>query len=57
MLTSSCAISTKELADKVKDAVDDANKGHDATFSDVSTEIEEIALYETEEEIPILNGR
>lgn len=48
----SCAVTTNEIAEKAKKAVDEANKS--ATM-DSSTEVQEITLYESEEEVPILN--
>ena len=56
-VTMSCrvaAFSTKELALKAKEAVVKANKGDDM-LKMVCDKIEETIVYESEEEVPILN--
>lgn len=49
----SSSFSTRELAEKAKVAVDEANK--DASPFSVWSSIEESELYEDESEVPILN--
>lgn len=53
MKHSSSSFATRELAEKAKAAVDEANK--DAAPFAVWSSIEESELYETENEVPILN--
>lgn len=55
MQCSSSSFLTKELAEKAKAAVDEANK--DASPFSVWSSIEECDLYETEDEVPILNKK
>lgn len=50
---SSSSFTTRELAEKAKSAVDEANK--DAAPFAVWTTIDECELYENENEVPILN--
>ena len=50
----SCAVATKELAEETKKAVDKANEGNCNGFS-IHTDIQESNLYESREEVPILN--
>lgn len=52
---SSSSFTTRELAEKANAAVDDANK--DAAPFTVWSSIEESELYETENEVPILNWK
>ena len=54
MMTMVSSFLTKELAEKAKQAVDEANK--DNQFEVIST-IEESVLYEDESEVPILNNK
>lgn len=49
----STSFSTKELAEKAKAAVDEANK--DSAPFVVWSSVDESDLYETENEVPILN--
>ena len=52
MQTFSCAVPTKELAEKAQNAINFANMKDDN--EDVTTEIEEICFYENENDVPIL---
>lgn len=54
MMTMVSSFLTKELAEKVKQTVDEANK--DNQF-EVISKIEESFLYEDESEVPILNNK
>ena len=52
MMTDTASFSTKELADEAADAVKAANEGCDFN---IINEIKESVIYESREEIPILN--
>ena len=46
---------TRDLAEKTKIAVDEANYSEEQQFGSVETRIEEVDFYETEKDVPILN--
>lgn len=54
MCSSICVCTTKELAEKVRKAVIDANQ--DVDFPCVCDEVKETIVYESEDEVPILNN-
>lgn len=51
------AAATRELAEIGRTACMEANKDPEHGFPVICTDIEEIPLYETEDEVPILNEK